>query len=874
MSTNLREGQLAICTTLFSCNLINFKDEITNLQNQIDNFNEEIKEINESIGTLQILIDALESKVYVSAVTPITEDGIETGYMIAFTNGKQVIIKNGTNGKDGQTPIISIRQDTDSNFYWTVNGSWLLDDNGEKIRANGIQGQDGEKGEDGNTPQLKIEDGFWFISTDNGQTWKNVGKATGEDGKDGQDGTSIFTDVTFNDDFLYITINNEEHTIITLPRYKHIVIELSSDSEELAISSKETLDIQYYIQNADENTQVTAASDGNYGIQIHKTDQNSGYVSITAPMPYVDGFINIIAYDNNGYADIKTINFYERIAVFSDGTEFSVSPQGGDIVIPISYNFEYSLEIDEDAGEWLSIIQTKAPVVDGAIIVRIKNNDTNYARTGKIYVTPVGLPGRNFATIVINQNSAYFSIDYTNILSGSEGGEYESHIKTTRGISYIEPDDCDWLQISLERKDNENYTFTFNLTPNYSNERRFCDIPIYSENGLFFETTIQIVQLPFESNPLKDLVFTVRANVSNNYRVYLPISGENDYYVDWGDGTVEHHQNTGYIYHQYDTVVRSYDVIVSGHVSALSFSNLQENLRYGITAVKQWGNTGLTSMGHAFEKCTSLEYVAGNTSNAFDNVQDFINTFAFCKGLKSIPANLFGNCKMLTSMYETFAGCSKITSIPTGLLSQCPNVTCFRGTFAGLHGIKTIPEDLFSSCIHAENMEACFEDVIQIETVPGNLFKNCPEIKSVTLLFHGCYNLSTVPSDLFAYSPMISDFLYTFSNCRSLKEIDADLFKNNRLANSFMSTFEYVNLSEIPAAIFDNNKLVTSFERTFEGSTNFNCESPYSIIDGKKVHLYERENYPDIFVIPIATKYCFYNNDQWADYDNIPSDWR
>ncbi|MBO5803816.1 MAG: hypothetical protein J6R25_01895, partial [Bacteroidales bacterium] len=37
-------------------------------------------------------------------------------------------------------------------------------------------------GEDGITPQLKIEDDYWYVSYDNGITWERLGKAFGADG--------------------------------------------------------------------------------------------------------------------------------------------------------------------------------------------------------------------------------------------------------------------------------------------------------------------------------------------------------------------------------------------------------------------------------------------------------------------------------------------------------------------------------------------------------------------------------------------------------------------------------------------------------------------------------------------------------------------
>lgn len=57
-------------------------------------------------------------------------------------------------------------------------------------KFNGKDGAKGDKGETGTTPQLKIgEDNLWQVSYDNGETWVSLGvKATGEAGKDGEDG--------------------------------------------------------------------------------------------------------------------------------------------------------------------------------------------------------------------------------------------------------------------------------------------------------------------------------------------------------------------------------------------------------------------------------------------------------------------------------------------------------------------------------------------------------------------------------------------------------------------------------------------------------------------------------------------------------------
>lgn len=106
-------------------------------------------------------------------------------------------------GEPGDTPIVGIKKDTLNNtYYWTVsiNGEsprWILDENGQKISAQGLKGDPGKNGTDGKpgkngadgiTPEFKIENDYWFISYDNGTNWTQLGKAKGDRGATGEKG--------------------------------------------------------------------------------------------------------------------------------------------------------------------------------------------------------------------------------------------------------------------------------------------------------------------------------------------------------------------------------------------------------------------------------------------------------------------------------------------------------------------------------------------------------------------------------------------------------------------------------------------------------------------------------------------------------------
>ena len=241
---------LSVTLCLFSACHDKLWDAIDGLDARVTKLEELCKEMNTNITSLQTIVDVLQSNDYITGIVEIKKNGEVIGYTITFGKHEPITIyhgedgKDGADGKDGQdgsanAPVIGVAQDADGVYYWTLNGEWLLDDNGNKLPVSGKDGQngtngsngqdgadgkdgqdgtdgkDGADGQDGVTPQLKIEDGYWYISYDNGATWTELGKATGEDGKDGtdgedgkdgQDGDSMFQSVTQDENYVYFTL--------------------------------------------------------------------------------------------------------------------------------------------------------------------------------------------------------------------------------------------------------------------------------------------------------------------------------------------------------------------------------------------------------------------------------------------------------------------------------------------------------------------------------------------------------------------------------------------------------------------------------------------------------------------------------------------
>lgn len=173
-------------------------------------------ETNTNLSSLQTIVTALQNNDYITSVDPLTENGKVVGYTIKFAKSNPIVIyngKDGADGVDGNTPVIGVKKDTDGIYYWTLDGEFIVVD-GQKIKAQGTDGNNGTDGSDGVTPKLEIREGYWWISYDNGSNWTQLGKATGEDGADGKDGDSI--KITQDENNVYFEL--ADGTIITISK--------------------------------------------------------------------------------------------------------------------------------------------------------------------------------------------------------------------------------------------------------------------------------------------------------------------------------------------------------------------------------------------------------------------------------------------------------------------------------------------------------------------------------------------------------------------------------------------------------------------------------------------------------------------------------
>ena len=373
------------------------RNDLSDLENRVAKLEELCKQMNTNISSLQKIVDALQDNLSISKVEQISD-----GYIIHFSDGSTATIKNGKDS--GTIPVIGVRKDTDGCYYWTLDGEWLTDEKGNKVKAQGTDGKDGVDGEDGNdgadgedgtdgtngkdgiTPQLKIENGRWMLSMDDGKTWTDIGQATGADGKDGVDGTDgedgvdgkdgtngIFKSVTEDDDNVYFTL--EDDSVITIPKSDNSKFAIAFDTTDIAIlNGGESKTISYTITDATENTVVKAIAQDEWKVKVNATSTDKGTITITAPNPIVESEILVFANDGSYHTVMVSLNCMQGQINIADNS-IDATPAGGTQEIKLTTNLDYTVEIPDDAQSWLSLAPETRALREDIIAFNISANE-------------------------------------------------------------------------------------------------------------------------------------------------------------------------------------------------------------------------------------------------------------------------------------------------------------------------------------------------------------------------------------------------------------------------------------------------------------------------------------------------------------------
>ena len=226
------------------------RDDVDDLLDRVSKLEMMCEQINSDIAGLKQIVSVLEANDYITSVNELAD---KSGYAINFLKGNTIVIKHGT---DGDCPVIGVEEFEDI-FYWTQkigdnSPSWILDSEGNKVQATGVNGT---------TPVIGVnKNGNWTVDYGEGvQEIKVNGKPVPARGKDGLDGYSPFRSVADQGD--YVEIKLTTGTVLKLQKWdeKKMRIVFDVNAENLisdVMYLNEERRIPYFVENPDSQASV------------------------------------------------------------------------------------------------------------------------------------------------------------------------------------------------------------------------------------------------------------------------------------------------------------------------------------------------------------------------------------------------------------------------------------------------------------------------------------------------------------------------------------------------------------------------------------------------------------------------------------------
>jgi len=718
--------------TLLLCGLLLFgcsdkyddsalRNDLNDLEKRVAKLEELCKQMNTNISSLQKIVDAFEGHLSISQVEQITD-----GYIIHFSDGSTATIKNGMNS--GDAPVIGVRQDADGMYYWTLNGNWLTDEKGNKVKAQGTDGKDGVDGEDGTngtdgkdgadgiTPQLKIENGRWMLSMDNGETWTDIGQATGADGTDGKDGVDgkdgangIFKSVTEDDDNVYFTL--EDDSVITIPKSDHSKFAITFDTTDVAIlNGGESKTISYTITNATENTVVKAIAQDGWKVKVNATSTNKGTITITAPDPIVESEILVFANDGSYRTVMASLNCMQGQINMADNSINTV-PAGGTQEIKLTTNLNYTVEIPEEAQSWLSLAPETRAMREDTIVFEVAAND--------------GISRHATVALKDEQGSILQTIIFRQL-----GTCDEIHVETKGELENVLADydyaNIESLKITGVLNDVD-FLFIYRMMPKLKNlDIAEVDIAALPRQAFYKSTNVENLILPntlitigekmFYQSKLKSVVIsasveTIEAAAFNGCSSLATVTFEKGSHLK--------------------TIGSRYDYGAFSGCSTLTSIEIPASVET-IEASAFKGCSSLATV--TFEQGSNLKTIGGGYSSE-SYYEAFYGAFSGCRALTSIeiPASVE------TIEASAFKGCS---SLATVTFEQGSNLKTIGGGYSS--------ESYYGAFCQLENLmtfdaAAC----TQLQSIGDYTFYNCSELRlfkigTETPPTYGTYALSGI----------------------------------------------------------------------------------------------------------------------------------
>ena len=377
---------LAIVIALSSCSRLDeLESRVGDVEGRVGTLEERIaaleEQVNDNIASLQAAVRALQNHDYVTEVKDVLDaQGNIIGYELCFAKSGNRIIYHGEKGDPGHTPAIGIAKFTDGLYYWTLDGEWLLS-GGEKVLAvgtpgapgapgtpgapgsPGTPGSDGTDGEDGITPQLKISEGSWYVSYDEGASWTLLGVASDVATSD------FFTAVYRDGNDLVLELR--DGVSYRIPIGSSLSIEYDCGSV-VTVEPGSTRTIHYTVNSSTGSATVEVFSSADLLVKTENETDLEGDIVVKCGAELTE-YTKIVVLVHNGMRVITNRFSLEKEGlVISDNSEKTVAATASTVELEFMTNAEFEVVIPADV-TWISVTETRALVAHGATLSVLAN---------------------------------------------------------------------------------------------------------------------------------------------------------------------------------------------------------------------------------------------------------------------------------------------------------------------------------------------------------------------------------------------------------------------------------------------------------------------------------------------------------------------
>ena len=442
--------------------------------------------VNWDLHILDLIVEELDDG---HTILPETYRLTEDGYEVSFRDGKTVVIPFGKDAIDGRQFIPVGVKAEDGVYYWQVDGEWLLDADGNRIRAGAS---------DGVPPRFKVEDGKWWISIDGGENFSEFSSC------EEMDGMGVFRSVDQTPLGKVILTLWDGETIELSSRFPFRMSFEGPVRDTLLIAAGEVLPIPYKVHVDGETDQpivVTSGTDGVYVSGIEALDDTTGVVRVHAPAEYADGYI-LLSASCGGYSALKMITFRPReITPAASFVPVRLGSGEEPKVLPYKANFAYVIKMPQE-GSWLEVVSDPET---GELTFKPQPNTGSKVRSCEVTVSPKDNPDFVITTFQVFQatnsksdvqleDGGPFTFDtVTNTLfAPAEGGEATLWLTFSLPLSVSVPVTADWLQAEMTEEDGF-WRMKVQVAPVEGVDRE-VDLDVFLQTGGISIYTIKVIQ--------------------------------------------------------------------------------------------------------------------------------------------------------------------------------------------------------------------------------------------------------------------------------------------------------------------------------------------------------------------------------------------